>query len=164
MDKSLPVKQATNETEAGETDTSLADMATLDIPTTMDISEKLRKAGVPLTMQRLAIAQVLLAKPAHMTPDQILTEVQKNMAEISRATVYNTLNLFKEKGLVRELIVGPGQAVYDSNTSPHFHIYNVVTGEMSDIPAGDLKVVGKTALLAGVKLEEVDVIIRVNNK
>ena len=143
---------------------SLTDMAKLDSLTAESLGEKLRSAGIPLTLQRLAIAQVLLVKPVHMTADQILAKVQGVMAEISRATVYNTVKLFKEKGLLRELTVDSGQMVYDSNTMPHYHIYNVETGEMTDIPAGDLKVVGETALPAGVKLEEVDVIIRVHNK
>ena len=124
----------------------------------------LRQHSIPLTLQRLAIAQVLFARPVHLTAEQVLVQAQGIVPEISRATGYNTLKLFKEKGLVRELVIDPARIVYDSNTSHHYHIYDADTGEMTDIPAGDLKVVGSANLPADVELEEVDIIIRVHSK
>lgn len=129
-----------------------------------NVSNLLRSNGIPLTLQRLAIARILFVQPIHITAERVLSQVQQIMPEISRATVYNTLNLFKERKMLRELVVAPGSVVYDSNTSHHYHIYDVDTGEMTDIPAGELKVVGSTNLPAGVELEEVDVIIRVHSK
>lgn len=127
-------------------------------------ADLLRQNDIPLTLQRLAIAQVLFAKPVHLTAEQVLSRAQQIVPEISRATGYNTLKLFKEKGLVRELVIDPARIVYDSNTSHHYHIYDADTGEMTDIPAGDLKVVGTANLPADVELEEVDIIIRVHSK
>ncbi|PLX33939.1 MAG: transcriptional repressor [Hyphomicrobiales bacterium] len=127
-------------------------------------AELLRQNNIPLTLQRLAIAQVLFARPVHLTAEQVLQRAQHIVPEISRATGYNTLKLFKEKGLVRELVIDPARIVYDSNTSHHYHIYDADTGEMTDIPAGDLKVVGSANLPSDVELEEVDIIIRVHSK
>ncbi len=127
-------------------------------------TERLRRAGVPITLQRVEIACVLLLRPMHMSADQALAAVRERAPEISRATVYNTLNLFREKNLVKELIVDPDRVVYDSNTEPHHHLYNVDTGEVSDIASAALRVVGTPALPAGTELQEIDVIIRVRGK
>ncbi|HHK74200.1 MAG TPA: transcriptional repressor [Rhizobiales bacterium] len=128
------------------------------------VADLLRANGISLTLQRLAIAQILLARPVHLTAEQVLKRAQKIMPEISRATGYNTLNLLKEKGLVRELVIDPGRIVYDSNTTHHYHIYDADTGEMTDVPAGDLKVTGTADLPSGLVLEEVDIIIRVHSR
>ncbi len=128
------------------------------------VDARLRSAGVPLTLQRLAVGQVMLCAPVHLTADQVLARVKGLIPEISRATVYNTLKLFSEKGLVRELIINSERTVFDSNTSPHPHIYNAETGELTDIGAGDLKVVGSAKLPDGVEVESVDIVVRVRKK
>src|SRR5262245_8760737 len=67
------------------------------------VGDRLRAAGINLTLQRLAVAQVMLAAPVHLTADDVLLRVRGIMPEISRATVYNTLKLFRKQGLVREI-------------------------------------------------------------
>lgn len=129
-----------------------------------EVAERLRLAGIPLTLQRLEVARVLLTRPVHLSADQILERVRETTPETSRATVYNTLKLFREKSLVRELIVDPERTFYDSNTDPHYHLYDVTTGQLSDVPADELSVVGMPTLPSGVDLEEVDVIIRVRSR
>ncbi len=142
----------------------LKDIGKMKSLTRDGVAELLRANGISLTLQRLAIAQILLVRPVHLTAEQVLRRAQKIMPEISRATGYNTLNLLKEKGLIRELVIEPGRIVYDSNTTHHYHIYDADTGKMTDVPAGDIKVTGTTELPAGVVLEEVDIIIRVNSR
>ena len=127
-------------------------------------AERLSKAGIPPTRQRLAIAEVLFARPVHLSADQILARVREHMPEVSRAAVYNTLKLFREKNMVRELVVDPERVFYDSNTEPHYHLFDVRTGELSDVSAEELQVVGTPVLPAGLELEEVDVIIRVRSR
>jgi Fur family iron response transcriptional regulator len=53
---------------------------------------------------------------------------------ISRATVYNTLNLFVNKGLLQRILVAEGRFVYDPDLSPHHHIVDEDTGVVHDIP------------------------------
>jgi Fur family iron response transcriptional regulator len=53
---------------------------------------------------------------------------------ISRATVYNTLNLFVGKGLLQRFHVGEGRVVYDPDLSPHHHLIDEDTGVVHDIP------------------------------
>ena len=65
----------------------------------------------------------------HLSADQVLAIVNQRHPETSRATVYNTLNLFVEKKLIREVIVDPSRVFYDPNTAPHYHLYDVDTGQ-----------------------------------
>src|SRR5713101_7314538 len=125
-----------------------------------NIAQLLRRHGITPTHQRMEIAYVLFARREHLSADQILKWVNSRYAETSRATVYNTLKLFLEKKLIRELVVDPTKVVYDPNTEPHHHLYDVVTGRLTDIPAGTIRVAGLLPLPAGTVTEGVDIIIR----
>jgi Fur family iron response transcriptional regulator len=132
--------------------------------TVREISELLREAGIPATLQRVEIARVILSRHTHMSADQVLGAVLETVPDMSRATVYNTLKLFREKKLVRELIVDPERVVFDSNTEPHYHLYNAERGTLIDVSADELKVVGMPKLPPDLQLDEVDVIIRVRDR
>ncbi len=121
----------------------------------------LRRHGIAPTHQRLEIANVLFSRCEHLAADQILTLVNERHAETSKATVYNTLNLFRDCGLIREVIVDPKRVFYDPNTEPHHHLYNFDTGEITDIPANDLAVSGLPELPPGMVTEGVDIVVRV---
>jgi Fur family iron response transcriptional regulator len=129
--------------------------------TILSLSERLQHAGVAATLQRVAIAEVLLAQPIHLRADEVLERVRETLPDMSRATVYNTLRIFREAGLVKELVVDPECIVFDSNTAPHYHLYDVDTGAVLDVSADELQVVGSPKLPQGFELEQVDVIIRV---
>lgn len=125
------------------------------------IAEHLREHGIMPTHQRMEIAQVLFERDDHLSADQIIARVNARHAETSKATVYNTLRLFVEKKLVRELVVDAGKVVYDSNARPHQHFYNIVTGELTDIPGELITVMGLPAIADDLLSEGVDVIVRV---
>lgn len=127
------------------------------------VIEKLKNAGVTPTQQRVEIAQILFAKPQHLSADQVLNIVNQAGPLVSKATIYNTLGLFAEKGLVREVIVDPSKVFYDSNTSEHHHFYAVDSGELMDIVGEDLRLENMPALPAGTRAEGVDIVIRVRN-
>jgi Fur family transcriptional regulator, iron response regulator len=132
--------------------------------TDQDLADRLRGAGVALTLQRLVIARVLLSRPVHLTADQVWGRAKEIMPEISRATVYNTLDLFERSALLRRLIVDAEKVVFDSNTAPHHHLYDAATGEVIDIAAGELRVIGMPTLPPGMELEDVDVVVRVRRR
>ena len=130
----------------------------------LDLAVEILESGaVKPTRQRLAIARVLFARHQHLSADQVLTLVNQNGAELSKATVYNTLKLFVEKRLIREVIVDPDKVFYDSNTGPHYHFYDIQTGEIIDIDAAEITVVGLPPLPEGKIAEGVDVIIRIRS-
>ena len=126
--------------------------------------EMLRSRNINPTHQRIEIAYALFAHGAHLSADQVLARVNDRHSEASKATVYNTLNLFLEKKLIREVIVDPSKVFYDPNTDPHHHLYNVDTGELRDIDAADITISGMPPLPDGVTVEGVDVIVRVRSR
>lgn len=128
-----------------------------------DILEKLDRHGITPTPQRLKIAELLLAKPQHLSADQILARLQSSGSAVSKATVYNTLNLFGECGLVSELSVDPERQYYDSSNFPHHHFYNVDTGELTDIDENDVSFSALPNLPAGTESHSVEVIIKVRS-
>ncbi len=132
----------------------------LEPSTRESVAEMLRTHDITPTHQRIEIALVLFEKRWHPSADQILAAVNVRCAETSKATVYNTLKLFLDKGLVRELIVDPNKVFYDSNTSVHHHFYDVVSGEITDIAAAGVRVDGLPPLPAGMVPAGIDIIVR----
>jgi Fur family iron response transcriptional regulator len=125
------------------------------------VVELLRRHDINPTHQRIEIAHALFSRGEHLSADQILAIVNGRHPETSKATVYNTLNLFLEKKLIREVIVDPDRVFYDPNTEPHHHFYNVDTGELTDIEAEAVRVSSLPPLPAGMETEGVDIIIRI---
>ncbi|UCH49933.1 MAG: transcriptional repressor [Betaproteobacteria bacterium] len=126
-----------------------------------NLADKLRQHGVNPTHQRIEIAYALFSRQSHLSADQVMAIVNEKHSETSKATVYNTLNLFRQKKLVREVIVDPTKVFYDPNTEPHYHIYNVESGELTDIDASAVQISGLPELPGGVVAEGMDVVIRV---
>jgi Fur family iron response transcriptional regulator len=121
------------------------------------------KFGILPTPQRLEIAAIVLEKPQHLSADQIIERLRVVGSAVSKATVYNTLNLFSEHGLVKEVMVDPIRKFYDSTTHAHHHFYNVDTGELSDIPDEQVSFANLPALPAGTCRESVEVLIKVRD-
>ncbi len=132
--------------------------------TRRDILDRLTACGVLPTPQRLEVAEILLARPQHLAADQIIDELRRNGRRVSKATVYNTLKLFSDCGLVRELNVDASRRFYDSTTHPHHHFFDVDTGELTDIPADRVAISGLPALPAGTEQESVEVLVRVRSR
>jgi Fur family iron response transcriptional regulator len=126
-----------------------------------NLADKLREHGINPTHQRIEIAYALFSRQEHLSADQVMAIVNERHSETSKATVYNTLNLFLEKRLIREVIVDPSKVFYDPNTTPHYHMYDIQSGRLTDIDAGDVKVTGLPALPEGMMTEGMDIVIRV---
>ena len=129
-----------------------------------NMAELLRNHGINPTHQRIEIAHALFSRQQHLSADQIMAIVNTRHPETSRATVYNTLNLFLGKKLIREVIVDPNKVFYDPNTSNHHHFYNVETGSLTDIDASNISISGLPSLPQGTVTEGVDIIIRVRSQ
>ncbi|HUL40985.1 MAG TPA: Fur family transcriptional regulator [Burkholderiales bacterium] len=134
------------------------------IYTRENMAALLRSHGINPTHQRIEIAHALFSRQQHLSADEILGIVNSRHPETSRATVYNTLNLFLGKKLVREVIVNPNKVFYDPNTSNHHHFYNVDTGSLTDIDASNISVSGLPSLPQGTESEGVDIIIRIRSQ
>jgi Fur family iron response transcriptional regulator len=126
-----------------------------------NMAELLRAHDINPTHQRIEIAYALFSRQEHLSADQVMTIVNDRHAETSKATVYNTLNLFLEKGLIREVIVDPSKVFYDPNTGPHHHLYEVDSGQLTDIMADDVRIEGLPDLPKGMETVGIDLIVRV---
>ncbi len=129
-----------------------------------DFVALLRRHRINPTRQRVQIGRVLFSRPGHWSADAILAAVNEVRPATSKATVYNTLNLFVERGLIREVIAHPNKVFYDANTAPHYHFYHVDTGELTDIPTSDLPLVRLPELPEGTVPEGVDIVVRVRSR
>ncbi|TDJ35533.1 MAG: transcriptional repressor [Gammaproteobacteria bacterium] len=127
------------------------------------ITRLMNHRGIRPTYQRLLVAHQLFDHQEHLTADQIHERLKDRGIACSRATVYNALKLFVDKGIIREVIVDPGRTYYDSITDPHHHIFNVDTGELTDLDVNAIQL-GKTPNLPrGTVLEDMSVVVRVRN-
>lgn len=128
------------------------------------VIERLKAHDVLPTPQRVIVGQILFTGPQHLSADQILKAIQEHGGAVSKATVYNTLNLFVEKGLVRQVNVDPSRAYYDPTTTPHHHFYNVDSGELTDIPESDIELKNMPELPADTCVDGVHVVVRVRQR
>lgn len=126
-----------------------------------DMVAMLQSHDIKPTQQRLQIAEVLFEQPQHLSADQILDRVNERSGHVSKATVYNTLGLFVNRGLIREVIIDPSKVFYDSTTHPHHHIYNVDTGMLIDLDTAAVEIRALPVPPAGTVIEGVDVVVRV---
>lgn len=127
-------------------------------------SALLERAGIRVTKQRIAVARAVLHELQHVSADQVLAMVNDEqyqpLPSISRATVYNTLNLFVEKNLLKRVVIDADKILYDSNTTHHYHFYNEDTGELTDFQSNEANEVIAKLPKNAVKTD-VNLIIRV---
>ena len=124
----------------------------------------LDKHGILPTPQRVEIATIVFERPQHLSAEHIIDRLKDASSSVSKATVYNTLNLFSQFGLVKEVMVDPVRKFYDSTTHPHHHFYNVDSGELSDIPDAQVCFKDLPELPAGTERESVEVLIKVRDR
>jgi Fur family transcriptional regulator, iron response regulator len=120
--------------------------------------------GARPTTQRLKLAELVFERPQHISAEQLLRAARARAIRVSKATVYNTLKLFVECGLVREVVIDRDRVYYDSIVGAHHHFYNVDTGEMTDIPAAAVCFAEVPEAPPGTEQDSVEVIIRVHNR
>ncbi|GIV78376.1 transcriptional repressor [Litorilinea aerophila] len=82
----------------------------------------LKQAGYRITPQRRIICEYLAQTHSHPTPYQVYEELSREHPDISRATVYNTLNTLQELGVIVEIGFGAGHSHYETNPAPHINL------------------------------------------
>jgi Fe2+ or Zn2+ uptake regulation protein len=124
-----------------------------------DLPELLRAHGIQPSAQRLAVADYVLGTCEHPSAEEVLRRAKAALPMISRATVYNTLNVFVQKGLLRELVLAEGRSVFDCNVSPHHHFIDESTGDIHDVPWDAVRV-SRVPRLPGFDVKEYMVVMR----
>jgi len=124
-----------------------------------DLRKVLESSGIQATPQRVAIAEVVLDSDRHPSADQVLEKVFENGTNVSRATVFNTLNTFVEHGLCRALVLTEGHVVYDPKMERHHHLVDEDSGRIYDLPwdAVEVKV---NRPVEGFDVEQLEVVVR----
>jgi Fur family iron response transcriptional regulator len=129
-----------------------------------DAAERIAGCGIRVTDQRLQIASILLSAPQHLSAEQIAETLRRTGARVSKATIYNTLNLFAARGLIRQLSVDGNYAWFDSNVSPHYHFRDEQTGQISDVALSEVQFSRLPQTPPGTEMTGVDVIIRLRRR
>ena len=129
-----------------------------------ELSRKLQAHGIQPTPQRIEIAAIFFAGDLHLSADQVIARVGRGGRPVSKATVYNTLGLLAERGLLTQVSVDSTKIFYDSNTRPHYHFYNVDDGELMDVDQDAIAMESLPPPPSGTCTEGVDVVIRVRNR
>src|SRR5216684_6778519 len=125
----------------------------------LDVVRILEEHGIQPSAQRVAVAEYVLHTTEHPSADKVWAGVQESFPMISRATVYNTLNLFVEKGLLRELHLAPDSVLFDPNTERHHHFIDEDTGRVHDIPWNQINVTNAKPL-PGFEVRGYQVVMR----
>jgi Fur family peroxide stress response transcriptional regulator len=104
--------------------------------------DELRRAGLRVTPQRLAIFHALASTDAHPCAQTLFEQLQSSLPSLSQATVYNTLQTLASHGLIQRMgDLGDGAVRYDGNPAPHVNLVCTMCYKVNDeyqIPLVDL--------------------------
>ena len=114
------------------------------------LTERLRERGQRVTLPRLMVHRFVASERRHLTAD----DVHAQLPTLSPATVYSTLELLEDLGLVRRVSTLEGAAVYDSHAEPHGHAVCRVCGAIFDVDSHD---VPRTAAPKGFEVEQAEI-------
>jgi Fur family peroxide stress response transcriptional regulator len=114
------------------------------------LTEALRARGQRVTLPRLAVHRFVSRAPQHVTAD----DIHEELPSLSYGTIYSTLELLEQIGLVRRVSTLTGTAVYDSRVDSHDHATCRVCGRMFDLES---RAVPAPALPRGFKAERAQV-------
>ena len=124
------------------------------------IRRRLEAAGVRPTRQRVDLGRTIFgAGDRHFTAEMIYQETRSIRFAPTRGTIYNTLNEFARRGLLREIALYDAKVWYDTKTGPHFHFYSEDTEELSDILDEWLPRIDIPAP-EGTRITAIDIIVR----
>jgi Fe2+ or Zn2+ uptake regulation protein len=132
------------------------DVTTLDA----DLTAVLHGRGQRVTPKRLILHRLLRAGPQHLTAEELLARSRPQLPNVSLPTVYATLDLFEELGVIRRVPgTGPAQ-VYDSRAERHHHLRCVRCGAVSDLEAEiDVGAAARAAADEGFAPDRVEVTV-----
>lgn len=123
------------------------------------IQKTLKSKGLRVTPQRFAVYANLLARSDHPTAEQMLKDMNLNSPISSQATIYSSLQVLREVGLVREVLLEEGISRYDANMEKHHHFLCSNCGAIEDIPANQFEVLDLSRLRPGLKAESYEITV-----
>ena len=128
--------------------------------------KKLRSSGLRPTKQRIKICKLLFERKNtfHFTINYLNNILKNKYAEkISLATVYNTVNAFKKKGHLKEILISSDKSYYDTNVSNHHHFFDENKRELIDLDDKDVGKINIKKALPGKKINSIEVLVKIAN-
>ncbi len=98
-----------------------------------NISQMLQEKGVSPSIQRIKILQFILDNKYHSSVDIIYQKLIHEIPTLSKTTVYNTLSLFVEKGIINPIVIDNTEILYEKSEKPHAHFLCKVCKEVIDV-------------------------------
>lgn len=127
------------------------------------IKRLLKSSRLKPTEKRMALAAILFdGDDKHVTAESLLRSARLSKISVSQATVYNTLNQFCNVGLLRRIAIDGSCSFFDTNVTPHHHIYYEDERRLVDVSAERLTVDGMPHLPSANTIRSVEVLIRVS--
>ena len=123
-----------------------------------------RDLNVTPTKQRLDLAKLIFAKKQHFTASDLISLANKNGLNISMATVYNTLSLLEDKGMLKTINIDNELKFYDTNMENHHHLYNTTMSTLTDIAHDRVSFAELPELPKTLEIESTEPLIKVKNK
>ena len=126
--------------------------------------KKLRTSGLRPTKQRLEICKALYERDQtfHFTIESLSKILKKkSKANISLATIYNTVEAFTKAGYLKEILTSKNKSYYDTNIKSHHHFYDETTKELTDINYNQVKLNKVPTPPKGKKIKSLEVVIRI---
>jgi Fur family peroxide stress response transcriptional regulator len=96
------------------------------------IIKTFRNSGYKATPQRIAISRYILSSDEHPTAQKVYLEIKKTHPTVSLATIYRTIKILKDAGLILELNMHQGETRFDPFTEPHAHLLCLRCGRIDD--------------------------------
>ena len=115
------------------------------------------------TSRRVQIADLVFQRQQHVTAEEVCEQLNVESRIVSRATVYNTLKILVNYGLLRQVTVETSRVFYDSNMSPYHHFFDIDSGELKDIEAEQFEILGMPEPPPGKSVAGVDVVVRLKS-
>ena len=98
-----------------------------------NIKNLINNKGVKPTFHRIKILEYLMAHKNHPTVDKIYEDIVKSIPTISKTTLYNTLKIFVDKGIITELTITGSETHYDMKHGDHHHFYCTQCKQIFDV-------------------------------
>ena len=123
-----------------------------------------RDLNVTPTKQRLDLAKLIFGKKQHFTAADLISLADNKGLNISMATVYNTLSLLEDKGMLKTINIDNELKFYDTNLENHHHLYNTTMSTLTDIAHDRVSFAELPELPKTLEIESTELLIKVKNK
>ena len=127
---------------------------------------RLRASGLRPTRQRIIICKALFDRKEtfHFTIEKLKKIIEKgSKKKISVATLYNTVNAFREKGYLKEISLKGNKTFFDTNTKHHHHFYDVDMSQLVDIEDKNISINYLPKTPNGKKIKSVEVLVKIED-